>query len=69
MVRFEKDKMVIEFSAAMSNPVIWVTFYKEMLMLMRNITQDTITEDFWVICDFMYDMLPDNDTAMKMQEL
>ena len=67
MVRFEKDKMVIELPATMWSVEDWLELHGALCGLMSNVTPDNMRNDFYLVCHFLQELMPDFDTAKKME--
>jgi hypothetical protein len=68
MVRFEDDKLVIEISAGSKNSSVetWLDLQSELLYVIRWINQESVTDKFYVLPDFLGNLLPDYKSAIKM---
>ena len=68
MIRFEEEKLVIEIKTCSRAYAVetWLNLQKELLYIIRWMGQDNISNDFYVIPDFMDVLLPDFEQAIKM---
>ena len=46
----------------------WLLLQKELLSAIRWATRDSMSDDFYVLPDFLCDILPDWETAKKMAD-
>lgn len=66
MVRFEQDRLVIEIDTHGNPAEYWQDLQRGLLDLLRNTNADNITDDFYIIPDFLQELIPDWETAKKM---
>jgi hypothetical protein len=65
MIRFESDKLIIEIRTPF--PVeTWIDLHSGIYDLARNVNQDTLTQDFYSVIDFLREIVPDCEDAKKM---
>ena len=70
MVRFEDKKLVIEIEVSNQRQAIekWLNLNKELLYIMRWMNQDSISEHFYVIPDFVDNLLLDYEQVVGLVE-
>lgn len=67
MVKFEKDKFVIEVPTT-SPAEDWLGLHQVLCSVIGRLEQETIPEDLWYITNFLRDMMPDWKTAKILKE-
>lgn len=68
MVRFEKDKLIIEIESCFPTDT-WLELYGAMLDLVRSLDADySLSDRFYNIPILLDAMLPDSDQAKKLQQ-
>jgi hypothetical protein len=65
-VQFNKNGYTITVETGCNPVENWLLLHDGLLDLLRNITADNIPQDYWVIADFLRDMMPAAPTARKM---
>lgn len=65
MVRFEKDRYIIEVVTSCNPMEDWLMFYKELLGLMSHMDEQALIKPLHT-CRLLKEMLPDLETAKKM---
>jgi hypothetical protein len=68
MVRFEDDNVIISFSDGINGVEGWRELCCALIELMRNVNADTISNNFYVVCDFLEALIPDWEMAKKMMD-
>lgn len=67
MVRFEKDKLVIEYTAGCNAVEEWIGLYDELTFVLTSLTPEQMPkEGLWRIVELLSAMVPDYETARKM---
>ena len=66
MVRFEKDKFIIEVGAPSSSYENWKLTFDQMIDALQADERDTPVNKFFFL-ELMREMLPDEATLFKMQ--
>lgn len=68
MVRFEKDRLVIEIQTHGRPVEYWMELQRALLDMLRYTTQETLIEEtFYNVPDFLQELMPDYETLAKMQ--
>lgn len=68
MVRFEKDRLVIEIQTHGRTVEYWMELQRALLDMLRYTTQETLIEEtFYTVPDFLQELMPDYETLAKMQ--
>lgn len=68
MVRFEKDRLVIEIQTHGSPVEYWMELQRALLDMLSHTTQETLIEEtFYTVPDFLRELMPDYETLAKMQ--
>lgn len=68
MVRFEKDRLVIEIDTHGSPVEYWMELQRALLDMLSHTTQETLIEEtFYTVPDFLRELMPDYETLAKMQ--
>ncbi|MGM9817696.1 MAG: hypothetical protein ACI30B_01780 [Paludibacteraceae bacterium] len=68
MVRFEKDRLVIEIQTHGRPVEYWMELQRGLLDMLRYTTQETLIEEtFYTVPDFLRELMPDYETLAKMQ--
>lgn len=44
----------------------WLLLHSVMLELVRNVNQENLPPDIWIVTDFISELMPDHETALKM---
>lgn len=65
MVKFEKDKFVIEVPTT-SPAEDWLELHDALCLVIRSLNHETIPENFWAVVNLLQDMMPDWQTAKKL---
>lgn len=66
MVRFEPNKMIIEFDSTQVDPTeAWINIIKDLIDLLSSQEIDQMTNRYWTR-ELLSEMMPDFDTAKKM---
>lgn len=69
MVRFEKDRYIIEIHTGCNPIEDYLLLQQSLLDLLSNVNQDNIISDtFYRVPDFLAELIPDWETAKKMTE-
>jgi hypothetical protein len=70
MVRFEDEKLVIEIKTGTRRYAVekWIALQRELLFLIRWVKDESTGEDFHLIPDFLDELLPEFEQAIKMIE-
>lgn len=67
MVRFEKDKLIIEYSAGCHAVEEWLGLQEELVYVFSIMNSNNVPKDgLWRLANLMEAMMPDFDTAKKM---
>lgn len=67
MVRFEKDKLVIEYTAGCNAVEEWIGLYDELTFALTSLTPEQLPkEGLWRMVTLLAEMMPDYETARKM---
>ena len=67
MVRFEKDKMIIEYTAGCNAVEEWLGLHDELTFVLTSIPPEQMPHDgLWRIAELLSAMVPDYETARKM---
>jgi hypothetical protein len=66
MVRFEKDRYIIEIVTGCDPIESWIELQKSIQDLIRNVNRDTLSDNFFNSVDFLQELIPDWDIAKKM---
>lgn len=68
MVRFEKDRLVIEIQTHGRPVEYWMELQRALLDMLSHTTQENIIEEtFYTVPDFLRELMPDYKTLAKMQ--
>lgn len=68
MVRFEKDRLVIEIQTHGSPVEYWMELQRALLDMLSHTTQETLIEEtFYTVPDFLRELMPDYEILAKMQ--
>lgn len=68
MVRFEKDRLVIEIDTHGSPVEYWMELQRALLDMLSHTTQETLIEEtFYTVPDFLRELMPDYEILAKMQ--
>ena len=68
MVRFEKDRLVIEIQTNGRPVEYWMELQRALLDMLSHTTQETLIEEtFYTVPDFLRELMPDYETLAKMQ--
>ena len=67
MVRFEKDKLVIEYTSGCNAVEEWIGLQEELVYVFSIMNSNNVPKDgLWRLANLMEAMVPDFDTATKM---
>lgn len=66
MVRFEKDRFVIEVYTGINPVESWIELVKQLSTLLAAHT-DGSPNDFWQVADLFGDLMPDYEQAKRME--
>lgn len=67
MVRFEKDKLVIEYTSGCNAVEEWIGLQEELVYVFSIMNSNNVPKDgLWRLANLMEAMVPDFDTAKKM---
>lgn len=67
MVRFDKDKLVIEYTAGCNAVEEWIGLQEELVYVFSIMNSNNVPKDgLWRLANLMEAMVPDFDTAKKM---
>lgn len=67
MVRFEKDKLVIEYTSGCNAVEEWIGLQEELVYVFSIMNSNNVPKDgLWRLANLMEAMMPDFDTAKKM---
>lgn len=68
MVRFEKDRLVIEIQTHGRPVEYWLELQRSLLDMLRNTSSGNMVENtFYTVPDFLQELMPDYETLAKMQ--
>lgn len=65
MVRFEKDRFIIEVMTGINPEGNWIELVKQLSMLLSAYVDGT-PNDFWLVVDLFGDLMPDVELAKRM---
>lgn len=69
MVRFEKDKYIIEVHTGCNPIESWQELHAGLCDLLRNVNQDNVVDStFYTVPDFLSNLMPEWETARKMTD-
>jgi hypothetical protein len=66
MVRFEKDRYIIEVVTGCDPTENWIELQKSIQDLIRNVNRDNLSDNFFNSVDFLQELIPNWDIAKKM---
>ena len=65
MVRFEKDRFIIEIGTGINPEETWIELVKQLSTLLSAYTDGT-PNDFWLVADLFGELMPDSEQAKRM---
>ena len=69
MVRFEKDKMIIEYTAGCNAVEEWLGLHEELTFVLTSIPPESQPHDgLWRIAELLNALVPDYETARRMMK-
>ena len=67
MVRFEKDRFIIEVVTGTNPAENWIELVKQLSTLLAA-HDDGTPNDYWLVADLFGDLMPDYEQAKRMAE-